>query len=124
MREIKFRAWDVSSGDGFMSYSKDWTCLFNKAFLDDDPIMQYTGLNDKNGVEIYEGDIVRIYPTNTKHYGNSSDFIVEMEIDYFGVETSWNNITGSGYECPTHIMEDDANFEVIGNIYENSELMI
>ena len=53
MREIKFRAWDK---DLLKMYSK-WTVI-----PDDDRshiLMQYTGLKDKNGVEIYEGDILK-----------------------------------------------------------------
>ena len=72
-------------------------------------LMQYTGLKDKNGKEIYEGDIIKY----TQHYFNTPMIkyktkIVEWKYDKWGV-----------YE--TNAGESD--IEVIGNIYENPELL-
>ena len=70
MREIKFRAYETSAkkmiswndlcaedkdGDGCAECLADY---FNNVFSNIKPLMQYTGLKDKNGLEIYEGDIV------------------------------------------------------------------
>lgn len=118
MREIKFRAWDKSSS--VMVYSgADVSWLSDKEVtvgdlvnsFEDESLMQYTGLKDKNGKEIYEGDIL----------DGHDDGLVKVV---------WR---GAGWECD---FEDDGNIgldemciwfgnnsEVIGNIYENPELL-
>ena len=112
----------------FVTYSKD----DDKFWLDDDCIklMQYTGLKDKNDKEIYEGDILsggkkydKCYGTPIIKIGNydeckelfDEDF---CELSYTGVYFEFNDNTFAGidYTCIS-------NFEVIGNIYENPELL-
>lgn len=76
----------------------------------DHKLMQYTGLKDKNGVEIYEGDIVRM----TRFDDSKTAEIVwksgALTVDYSTLILE--DLTGIGYT-----------FEVIGNIYENPELL-
>ena len=109
MREIKFRAWDKKR--------KEWMALVNTHIdmlglihwefagtielienQDDVVLMQYTGLKDCNGVEIYEGDIV--------------DAVLGIHIIRNFIEDTYFLKTTMG---------DAA--EVIGNIYENPELL-
>ena len=56
MRDIKFRAWDKANNEIYQVRTLTWDRWENVAEGQDD-IMQYTGLKDKNGVEIYENDI-------------------------------------------------------------------
>jgi len=78
-------------------------------------LMQHTGLKDKNGNEIYEGDIVKFQES----YGKEEPEINIGNIEYSEMATSylinWGN---SHYQ---HLNEVE--FEIIGNIYENPELL-
>ena len=90
--------------------------------FDEITLMQSTGLKDKNGKEIFEGDIVR----TTRFLGRADEIggFYEYEKDYLGVvkvlEGSWVIDTGS--DAVDLWSEIDEN-EVIGNIYENPELL-
>lgn len=108
MRQIKFRAWDKvhktmlgEFGNGTAEVAAIGINQAMSAYLIDDnwEIMQYTGLKDKNGVEIYEGDIVKF---SDKHY----------EIYYMNGCFIGCNLAG----------DENKYYEVIGNIYENPEL--
>ena len=117
MREIKFRAWNPSR-----NMMLSWDNIKFKKFLvnlekdtaDRLVFMQYTGQDDKDGVEIYEGDIVK-----------------KSNFDKHGYEVYWHLFTAcwrlrhphrSGF---TGISKGDMALmcEVIGNIYENKELL-
>jgi len=80
-------------------------------------IMQYTGLKDKNGREIYEGDIVKgIYYDNL--YKTENEVICQVRWDKSGYWTFSGTINFLG-----GYLSDLRNIIVIGNIYENPELL-
>ena len=112
-REIKFRAWQ--KWHEYM-FTPDYIDFINGNIIigehdgdsryEDIPLMQYTGLKDKNGKEIYEGDIV--VEENSKRY------VVKWEED-----TSCSSNSSSCGFCWSK--EEAKHIEVIGNIYENPE---
>lgn len=89
---------------------------------DEIELMQSTGLKDKNGKEIFEGDIVR----TTRFLGRADEIggFYEYEKDYVGVvkvlEGSWVIDTGI---VAAHLWSEIDESEVLGNIYENPELL-
>ena len=106
MREIKFRAWDKDANTmADWSMVQDWVHAlpWDDMFANADCILeQYTGRKDKNGVEIYEGDITR----------RSTGYVQEIKL--IEIRASFSSYWA--YD----IQEDD---EVIGNIHENPELL-
>ncbi len=121
-REIKFRLWDKELG---MEYNpilgpiKKMSLNFLLANVDD-VLMQYTGINDIAGKEIYEGDIVE------PQYGGR--YIVKF--GEFDNHQEWeDNVSGNGWYLDdlkwnglSHLYSDKE-LKVIGNIYENPELL-
>jgi len=120
-RKIKFRAWDEDSKCFYESISTNVNYFFGinskglvfekylgKGEWRQEPLMQYTGLKDKNGKEIYEGDIVK---SIANHW-----FIVE-----FGVYSTYN----IGFYLH-YFQEKNINYplcgelEIMGNIYEKN----
>lgn len=125
-REIKFRAWhkdlkkmfkigQITLEEGTWNFEpndRDFIGIsipYQPSFV----LMQYTELHDKNGKEIYEGDIVRIIVNN-----NIEKICrVEFKNGIFGVMFSKNKeLTAFPHFCNT-------TFEVIGNEYDNPELL-
>lgn len=99
-REIKFRVWSTIKSDGEMLYLKSGM-LSDLEGLPAWKVMQYTGLKDKNGKEIYEGDIVT---------RKNKTYIVEYELGGFQF---------SGISA--YVMQGEVT--IIGNICENPELL-
>ncbi|MEQ9810323.1 YopX family protein [Streptococcus jiangjianxini] len=84
-------------------------------YFEDAPLMQSTGILDNNGVEIFEGDIIKA-TYKSDYYDFDREYI--GEIKYIG--SSWMVVSNS--ELMWLITDFDTN-EVIGNIYENPELL-
>jgi hypothetical protein len=119
MREIKFRAWDTIEKGMWTVVGIEWhtdtvylrddTHCVQERMLHKMTLMPFTGLYDKNGKEIYEGDIVKLV---------NKDGIKHI------TEIKWHN---GRYVTDTWMMFADTlvlhKCEVIGNIYENSELI-
>ena len=104
-RILKFRAWDVQAKSMIIDPVFHEFADINDQFGDDDFIfMQFTGLLDKEGKEIYEGDIL-----STDFAGNKIKGVMEYEITEAGAQ--W-----------TKFLPLDR-YEIIGNIYENPELL-
>jgi uncharacterized phage protein (TIGR01671 family) len=146
MREIKFRAWDNKNKKMFIPSMLDWkderdpkendtrtfyiwrspyedehvnwshTCIGTE----DSILMQYTGLDDKNGKEIYEGDVIQfkdgivingsnIHRSKVEWLDELSGFYIHADnVGYYQVNPS---------QCAMY------HYEIIGNIYDNPELL-
>jgi uncharacterized phage protein (TIGR01671 family) len=134
MREIKFRAWDGISKKMWHNVTFDACHIYGEYSdelegpngtmprWDTNPLMQFTGLCDKNGKEIWEGDIVR-----TRHYigGNFIDYCInDGVIDWY--KHAWRhnrNHKQSGWQYLWQCVDYEYEFEVIGNIWENGDLL-
>ena len=121
MSELKFRAWS-NEYDHYCSglqYDSDfgWEGILESEFeyqTDPEPLVElYTGLKDKNGKEIYEGDIVEY---TTCYYGNEKRHRKVIE---------WEEWDSDDFGEPHNLGYFDLSegMEVIGNIHENPELL-
>lgn len=139
MREVKFRGRCVLTGEwlhgGLIQLENvtricwvDERNIFSSATIDKKTLAQYTGLKDKNGREIYEGDIVRFVNFDSSG-GQRADREITGVIKYqSGLYEIWNNNESEFFESDgafilNHAWLQDDEFEVIGNIYENPKLL-
>lgn len=116
MRGIKFRAWldgEMHSHEDLVDMDQEthavYTIITHKEQEEGDAFMQYTGLKDKNGREIYEGDIY--------HQGdpNITYTVVWHDTGLIGKQNGSSSYAGLGY------WQD--RIEVIGNVFEHTHLI-
>lgn len=127
MREILFRGKDKETGEwveGYLYVRRDGVreiSCYNKDFnierwtsqVTNESVGQYTGLNDKNGNRIFEGDIVM---KRTYHGKKPMKVVFSFGCFHCGF--------GGGSSTPSHPYTlDDGQIEVIGNIHDNPELL-
>ena len=123
MRDIKFRAWNkntkkmykigqITLEKGTWNYEPDnreyigMSMPYQPSFI----LMQYTGLKDKNGTEIYEGDIVKSYYYIPKQDGTEGERYTIKTIEYDEVRCKYN-------------IDMFENLEIVGNKWDNPELL-
>jgi len=121
MREIKFRAWDEELNEMCEVYGLDkiYVRYISKPNTEEDSmyesaiknvvLMQYTGRKDKNGKEIYEGDIVKHSNGIKKVFYDDESYSFQMGLSEYVYDQEDGIYDG---------------IQVIGNIYENPELLI
>ncbi|HFD1661182.1 TPA: YopX family protein [Enterococcus faecium] len=85
-------------------------------------LMQSTGLKDKNGVEIFEGDVVSVSVRNGFDYLDNKVCIVKNSIDYSGLVCATVD-EDLEYQIFNTELFEEYTYEVIGNIWENSEFL-
>jgi hypothetical protein len=121
MREIKFRAWDKTFQCFMSLIGVSISDLNNSEWITE----QYTGLKDKNGREIYEGDIVHIPQIDTDSVSAFGPFfgVIKFTMSNFGLML---NRPWAGNDSISIFSPYDDRLsvcEVIGNIHENQELL-
>lgn len=145
MREIKFRSynketgfmmnpWALAKSDNSDSFDLVDDSMSGEIHIHDYNtmdcvvLMQYTGLTDKNGKEIYEGDIVKTHDQNNIiRYQHGSFMLIGLHEDryernysrlyHYLIDSTIPNMEGSRFDGITTTLE------VIGNIYENPDLL-
>lgn len=128
-RELKFRGWNGRKMEYFdlyeiLSYnepSQEEECSYESR-MNPAGLMQYTGLKDKNGKEIYEGDIVTCWIEDNDHPTGNPD-VIEFRNGSFWLRYRYRTMSDWLLYLARDGDEVAGDFEIIGNIYETPELL-
>jgi len=137
MRQIKFRAWDGTKivYEFLVARPQFADCLsimINEDFATkaynsclEWKVMQFTGLYDKNGKEIYEGDILKNNRQWSYGLRSGSHFVVEFNVETgrYGLLLRGERLQDSWEDLAALTRKKSNECEVIGNIYENPDLL-
>ena len=141
MRDILFRAKRIDNGEwvegalfypyniktAYIIYQSKMTEVFEDGVggfdalgyeVDKDTLCQYTGLKDKNGKKIWENDIIKPYDTVT-----NENYIISWDKEMGAFVFCDINTNNSLYVLVGHYIESIQSVEVIGNIFDNPELL-
>ena len=142
MREIKFRVWNgermeynitagkfgvffvnpMTKGNGLDVKDSASITPFNTRYPDSTPLMQFTGLKDKNGKEIYEGDILHCHEWDSSDCGHRIVQTFKNAVVGFGQGNYYYYPKGN-MQQPHQLLMYAYKPEIIGNIYEHPELL-
>lgn len=124
-REIKFRGYDKNKnklifGPTDSNPQPSWVLIC--CGCNDLPLMQYTGLKDKNGVEIYDGDIIENHQAdiNVVHWYGNGWCYQNYHANSLPLDDLWNPYDDASNEEG----ERFTGHEIVGNIHQNPELLI
>lgn len=152
MREIKFRAWDavnkmwlkitgfethvsddgktasINTGLAGMFHDGDYIGTFQKHGGEQNNVilMQYTGLKDANGIEIFEGDIIKFTNCIDEVYEEIGTVVFDLDECGYKAQYSKGSTVHCIYLISPKVFSDrfhEVIYEIIGNIYENPELL-
>lgn len=125
-RVIKFRAWDESRkimidvdvlAINPVGWYSDGTGV-SLAYQPNIEVMQFTGLHDKNGVEIYEGDVIRANDGEERVICYDIHQAKYKAVPQYAYQHNAGEGGWTGYD-----LRNDKRHEIIGNIYENHDLL-
>ena len=136
-REIKFRVWDKIMEDiaPLVELHSDWVAIpimdedgghLEQRKLEDVELMQFTGFKDKNGKEIYDGDIITFTEVDEDSC-MGKEYTYTGKVEWIDEISQWRFIYPSGQRTELHFiiqLPTIKSCEVIGNIYENSNKII
>ena len=121
MRTIKFRAWDKEKGK-MLSHevlmNQEWNLLrpMYQPKTSNWVMLQFTGLHDKNGKEVFEGDVLGGSYENTSVHFCDKCKSYQLSMEEYGCMACQGDVHWS------EVVEDEKELEVIGNIYEQSHI--
>lgn len=122
-REIKFRVWDENNMAAPFDMIAQLTDVIDSYFDKSAIFMQYTGLKDRHGVEIYEGDVLRLNNPEGEMFFNGTAFVEWKEWGFRFNPITYTQPENEMFYDSTMFWHDQEDYEVIGNIYENPELL-